>query len=68
MKTKSKKSAHLKKPSITPEERQKMIEVAAYRLAEKKGFQGDPAKYWAEAEKMVDTISGILRESPKDGA
>ena len=39
-------------------ERQKMIEVAAYVLAEKNGFQGDAQKYWLQAEKDVDAKLG----------
>lgn len=35
-------------------ERYKMIEVAAYYLAEKNGFAGNAADYWVEAEKMID--------------
>jgi hypothetical protein len=40
-------------PPATPAEHQKMIEYAAYLLAEKNNFQGDPAGYWAQAEKLV---------------
>jgi hypothetical protein len=31
-----------------------MIEQAAYYLAEKTGFQGDPAAIWVQAEKDVE--------------
>ncbi len=41
-------------PTVTPEERQKRIELAAYFKAEKNGFQGDPQQYWLEAMKEVD--------------
>jgi len=37
-------------PPPTPEERFKMIQVAAYFRAEKDGFRKDPAEYWREAE------------------
>ncbi len=35
-------------------ERYKMIEVAAYYLAEKNAFAGSSAEYWVEAEKIID--------------
>ncbi|HAF01286.1 MAG TPA: DUF2934 domain-containing protein [Methylophilaceae bacterium] len=35
-------------------ERYKMIEVAAYYLAEKNGFAGDAASYWIAAEMEFD--------------
>lgn len=35
-------------------ERYKMIEVAAYYLAEKNGFAGNASDYWIEAEKIID--------------
>ena len=39
-------------------ERQKMIEVAAYVIAEKNGFQGDAQKFWLQAEAEVDAKLG----------
>jgi len=42
-----------KKTKATPENSQlryKMIEVAAYYLAEKDGFAGSPVEYWIAAE------------------
>ena len=39
-------------------ERAKMIEVAAYVLAEKNGFRGDAKAYWLQAEKDVDVKLG----------
>ncbi len=36
-------------------ERYKMVEVAAYYLAEKNAFAGSAAEYWVEAEKIIDT-------------
>jgi hypothetical protein len=43
------------KPSIiTSEERYKMIEVAAYYVAEKNGFGGQPMDYWLEAERQIE--------------
>lgn len=44
--------------TVTPAERQKMIEVAAHALAEKNGHQGDAQKYWLQAEKEVDAKLG----------
>lgn len=38
----------------SPFERYKMIEVAAYYIAEKDNFQGHAADYWVAAEKEVD--------------
>lgn len=35
-------------------ERYKMIEVAAYYMAEKNGFAGHAADYWIAAEKEID--------------
>lgn len=44
----------MKKISINPEERYRMIAVAAYYRAEKRGFiGGDPAQDWVEAEAEV---------------
>lgn len=40
--------------SITQEERRMMIEKEAYFIAEKRNFLGDPAEYWAEAERLVN--------------
>ncbi|ATX82448.1 Protein of unknown function (DUF2934) [Mariprofundus ferrinatatus] len=50
-------SAALEKRSV--EELHEMIEVAAYFLAEKRGFEGDHRLYdWLEAEKMICHIYG----------
>ncbi|AKR43647.1 DUF2934 domain-containing protein [Methylophilus sp. TWE2] len=43
------------KPTITTsEDRYKMIEVAAYYIAEKNGFGHDHLNYWLQAEKQID--------------
>lgn len=43
------------KPAITTsEDRYKMIEVAAYYVAEKNGFGQEPLNYWLQAEKQID--------------
>ncbi|HTJ97920.1 MAG TPA: DUF2934 domain-containing protein, partial [Rhodocyclaceae bacterium] len=41
-------------PQITAEERLHYIEVAAYFIAEKEGFSGDPQANWQAAEHQVD--------------
>jgi hypothetical protein len=41
-------------PTPTPEQRFRMIEEAAYFLAEKDGFRGSPASYWHAAEKQFE--------------
>lgn len=41
--------------TVTPAELQKMIECEAYLIAEKNNFQGEPADYWTQAEKLVST-------------
>ena len=58
----TKKSTSPSKPGtssidITPEERWKMIAVAAYHKAEKRGFApGHELNDWAEAEKEIDKL------------
>ena len=50
--------------SVTPEERQRMIEAAAYARAERRGFSsGDPMDDWLAAESEVD--ARLLSESRK---
>jgi hypothetical protein len=39
---------------VTPEQRYKMIQDASYFKAEKDGFKGDSAKYWAAAEAEIN--------------
>lgn len=41
------------KKVLTPEERYKWLQDAAYFIAEKNGFAGDDAAYWAEAERKL---------------
>ncbi len=55
-KTVAKKAAPKKKSTaagLTPEQRYKMVEVAAYYLAEKDGFSGSPVDYWIAAEIQI---------------
>ncbi|BBL70975.1 DUF2934 domain-containing protein [Methylogaea oryzae] len=39
--------------AMSAEERYKMTEVAAYYIAQRNGFAGDPKAYWAEAEGQI---------------
>lgn len=55
----AKNPAAAKKPAapqahkISPEERYRMVEVAAYYLAESNGFGGSPVGYWTAAEVQI---------------
>lgn len=60
------KKAVVKKPAVPmskkvvaapgAEERYKMVEVAAYYIAERNGFVGDPSAFWAEAEMQISKL------------
>ena len=63
----TKKAAAAKKPAtakktapktsnVGPEERYRMVEVAAYFLAERNGFAGNPVEYWAAAEIQISKL------------
>lgn len=57
--TKAKKAAPAKvwvKPN--PEERYRMVETAAYFIAERNNFQGDPTAFWSAAEIEIATLLG----------
>ena len=43
-----------KKPAVSPEARYKMIEEAAYYIAERHGFNGDSAYFWSLAEAEIN--------------
>lgn len=43
-----------KKPAVSPEQRYKMIEEAAYYIAERHGFSGDSAYFWSLAEAEIN--------------
>ena len=43
-----------KKPAPSPEQRYKMIEEAAYYIAERHGFSGDSAFFWATADAEIN--------------
>lgn len=48
-----------KQITLNPEERYRMIAVAAYYRAEKRGFiGGDPAQDWVDAEAEVERLIG----------
>ena len=49
-----KKVAPKKTADMSGFERYKMIEVAAYYLAEKNGFAGNAADYWIAAEIVIN--------------
>ena len=50
----SKKTTASKSRKISAEERYKMIEVAAYYIAEHNHFQGNALDFWMDAEAEVD--------------
>ena len=41
-------------PAVTPEQRYRMIQDAAYFIAEKHGFTGDNHAFWVQAEQEID--------------
>ncbi len=50
------KSKKVAKPS--PEERYRMVEMAAYFIAERHGFQGNSIEHWGEAERQISVMLG----------
>jgi hypothetical protein len=46
--------ARAKKPAVSPEERYRMVQDAAYYIAEKHGFTGDNHAFWLQAEQEID--------------
>ena len=53
--TKSLRKSSKNQLKISPEQRHEMISVAAYFIAEKRGFEnGNPADDWALAESQFD--------------
>lgn len=50
----AKTAAAAKKPEINPEERYRMIQEAAYYIAERHGFNGDSAYFWSQAEAEIN--------------
>ena len=51
--------AKFEKVKFSPLERHRATKVAAYLLAEKNGFQGNPADYWAEAKRQLTDESKV---------
>ena len=49
------KPAAAKKPDVSPEQRYRMIQDAAYFIAERHGFNGDSAYFWSLAEAEVSS-------------
>jgi len=47
------KAAKKVTPARGAEERYRMVEVAAYYIAERNGFAGDPTVFWTEAEAQI---------------
>jgi hypothetical protein len=45
-----------KSRKIGGEERYRMVEVAAYFLAERNGFKGSPVEYWTAAEIQISKM------------
>lgn len=61
--TTAKKSAPRKtaapaRGKMSAEERYRMVEVAAYFLAERNHFAGNPVEYWSAAEKQISQLLG----------
>lgn len=48
--------AKAKTGKMGAEEHYRMVEVAAYFIAERNNFAGHPVDYWAEAEKQIDKL------------
>ncbi|OGS72621.1 MAG: hypothetical protein A2063_00645 [Gallionellales bacterium GWA2_60_142] len=42
----------------SPEERYRMVETAAYFIAERHGFQGNSTEHWVEAERQIAAMLG----------
>lgn len=58
------KTAAKKVPALSPDQRRYYVEVAAYYMAERRGFQGgDPAGDWLAAEAEIDRLlqEGVLK-------
>jgi hypothetical protein len=58
------KATSTRKPAInvnqqmSAEERYRMVEVAAYFLAERNRFSGNPVEYWTQAEAQIASLLG----------
>lgn len=49
-------SKKTQKMGVSPEERYRMVETAAYFIAEHSGFQGDSTAHWAAAERQIAAL------------
>ena len=49
----------------SPEERNEMIRVAAYYIAERDGFKGGDAAYWATAEHEINIMFKLCEGQDK---
>ena len=55
--------------SIDAEQRQHLITIEAYLIAERRGFEGcDPSQDWAEAEKLVPPVGDEGRPAACGGS
>lgn len=52
----SKKAGLSSKWSPGPQERYNMVQVAAYYIAERNGFNGNPLEFWTAAEVQVSKM------------
>ena len=52
---------------ITPQERHKMIETAAYFHAQMAKFQGTPEEHWQAATRQVDELIRQMNRWPSGG-
>ncbi len=41
---------------IGAEQRYKMVEMAAYYIAERHGFEGNPSDFWIQAEAQIEAM------------
>jgi hypothetical protein len=56
--SKAAKKSHSPSVAYSPEQRYRMIETAAYFIAERNGFQGDTAEHWRAAELEIAQLLG----------
>jgi hypothetical protein len=57
-KSSPKKTVTPAKNRMSGEERYRMVEVAAYFLAERNNFAGNPVEYWSAAEHQISKLLG----------
>jgi hypothetical protein len=61
----AKKAVATKRPAIPADQRRHYVEVAAYYIAERRGFaEGDPLADWAAAEAEIDRLLAAGRLNP----